>query len=180
MQKIFESFDIIFGIEERKERKSCFQRLFQSITRKKRPSTTAMENIRKMYKGLLADDSTRGFRVHNRLFDYELLHEKCRRESKKEYNLMSDFERLVKLLTSFVEEPEEPCCEIEVTIEVPRPKKLRKVTTYDKITILERWVKIGFQMYRRQLDVFTGDEYIVVDGDVYNIKRDRYGREYLA
>ena len=181
MQKLFESFDIIFDVEEKEERKSCLRKLWESITCKHRPSTIAMKNIRAMYKSALTDEECDGYRINTRSFDYELLQAARRKkESKKQYNLMSDFERLVKLLTSYVEEPERPEYEIEVTIEVPKPKKLRKVTTYDKITILERWVKIGYQMYRRHFDAYSGDEYIVVDGDVYEIKCDRYGREYLA
>jgi hypothetical protein len=181
MQQYLKSFDLIFDVEEKEERVSWFKKLFKSCSRKKRPTTIARENIIKMFKVVKTGESTRGFRIQNPSLEYELLQAQRQCESIQAYNLMSDFERLVDLLTSFVEEPErKPCYEVEVTIEVPRPKKLRKVTTYDKITILERWVKIGYKMYRRQFDCFTGEEYIIVDGDVYDIKCDRYGREYLA
>jgi hypothetical protein len=108
------------------------------------------------------------------------------KKADNKYFLMRDFDKLVKLLSEYCDE--DCTCkrhkgnkfDIEITIETPKPKKLRKVTTYDKITILERWVKIGYEMYRRQFDYKTGDEYIVVDGDVYIIKCDRNGKEYLA
>jgi hypothetical protein len=106
-------------------------------------------------------------------------------KASNKYFLMRDFDKLVKLLSEYCDEDckckrvKDNKYEIEITVEVPKPKKLRKVTTYDKVTILERWVKIGYEMYRRQFDWKTGDEYIVVDGDVYLIKCGRDGIEYL-
>ena len=180
MKQYLKSFDLILDIEEQKERVCWFKKLFNRFTCKKRPSTIAMENIRKMFKEVNTEKRVRGFRVHNECFEHDLLSELTRERSSKEYNLMRNFEELVELLSSFVEERRKPAYEIEVTIEVPRPKKLRKVTVYDKITILERWVKIGYKMYRRQFDAWTGDEYIIVNGDTYDIKCDHYGKEYLA
>jgi hypothetical protein len=189
MQQYFKSFAIVLDEGKKEEHVSCFKRLYRSVFgSKKKPTTIAMENIKKMFK-TIKTESTVGdrFFVKDNSFEFELLRRtKCRNKfcaNTTEYNLMRDFERLVELLTSFVEEPKckcKPAYEVEVTIELPRPKKLRKVTTYDKITILERWVKIGYEMYRRQFDVFSGDEYIVVDGDVYYIKCNRHGQEYLA
>jgi hypothetical protein len=185
MTQYFKSFDLILDVKRKEEQISLFKKLINSFSCKKRPATIAMENIRKMYKTLQSDKVSKGsaFRVINNQFDYELLHALDFRhfESNNKFNLMRDFEQLVKLLQSFCDEPRrEKEYDIEITIEVPKPKKLRKVTTYEKITILERWVKIGYKMYRRHFDSWTGDSYIVVDGDVYNIKCDRYGTEFLA
>lgn len=187
-QYFLKSVDLMIDVEKKEEQVSLFKKLINSFastfkTRKKRPTTIAMENIRKMYKTLKSEEVTIGcgFRISGSSFENELLLAQRKRQiSNSQLNLMRDFEQLVKLLSSFVEEPKEEVYEFEVTIEVPKPKKLYKATTYEKITILERWVKIGYKMYRRHFNVWSGESYIVVDGDVYDIKTDRYGREYLA
>jgi hypothetical protein len=187
MQKLLKSFDLILDVKEKEDRTTCFQKLIKQVNSKlrgvkHRPGTLATRNILKMFKTVKEDSSYLDLiRVSSTDLENELIQGGwCRERSNNEYNLMRDFEKIVELLASFYEEPKEPKYEIEVIVELPKPKKLRKVTVYDKITILERWVKIGYQMYRRQVDAWTGDEYIIVDGDVYEIKSDRYGREYLV
>ena len=191
-QQYFKHFSIVIDEEKPKKNVSCFQRLISAVNKKfktvqHRPSTIATQNILKMFR-TIKNDAQLGDVIFIKTdeFDFDFiknsreLHRSIVKENK--YNLMNDFDRLVELLTSFVEERKErkPKYEYEITIEVPKRKKVRKVTTYDKITILERWVKIGYKMYRRQFDAYSGDEYIVVDGDVYEIKQDHYGKEYLA
>lgn len=185
MTQYFKTLDIVLDVEKKKEQVSLFKKLVNSLcTRKKRPTTTALENIRKMYKTLKHEEvyPHSAISIKNLNFEFEILNalDASRSISANKLNLMRDFERLVELLSTFVEEPKEDTYEIEITFERPKPKKVKKVTTYEKITILERWVKIGYKMYRRQFNPWTGESYIVVDGDVYNIKSDRYGREYLA
>jgi hypothetical protein len=202
MQQSFKSFAIVLDEEQPEKNTNCFQRLVNALGKKltnHRPGTVASQNILKMYR-TVKKEATYGdaFIIRNNSFEFDLVKKaKARRlfwdslreegsffdvEPKaKKYNLMRDFETLVELLSSLCcEERSRPEVEIEVTVEVPRPKKLRKVTTYEKVTILERWVKIGYKLYRRHFDAFTGDEYIVVNGDVYYIKENRCGQEYLA
>jgi hypothetical protein len=184
----FESFAIILDAEPKK-RANYFKRLVNALgkklgkTVKHRPGTIAARNLLKMYRAVQESNVYENtLLVRNNSFEFDLLKETQRRFTSevKQYQLMKHFEELVELLAGVCEEPRGREIEIEFEIEVPKPKKLRKVTTYEKITILERWVKIGFKMYRRHLDVWTGDEYIVVDGDIFYIKQNRYGQEYLA
>jgi hypothetical protein len=183
------SFAIILDVEKEKKSQNYFKKLINAVSRKldtaaHRPGTIASRNILKMYRSVQRDASFGdAIFVKDSSFDFELLKHRTREAvlaNTKQYNLMRDFEELVELLTSVCRKQKKSDYEIEITIEVPKPKKCRKVTTYDKITILERWVKIGYEMYRRQFDAFSGDEYIVVDGDVYYIKSNRRGQEYLA
>lgn len=184
MTQYFKTVDIVLDTPKKEEQVSLFKKLINSFcTRKKRPTTTAMENLRKLYKTIKTEEVYPYSVVQiNNVFEHEFFNvlNTSKTRSEKQLNLMRDFAELVELLSTFVEQPKEDTYEIEITIERPKPKKLKKVTTYEKITILERWVKIGYKMYRRQFNTWTGESYIVVDGDVYNIKSDRYGREYLA
>jgi len=186
-KQYLKQFAIIMDSGEKKVNRNFFQKLIDSVSDKlcgkKRP------DVQKKLHNLLIECD---FDCHDRILCDEDLNfrsplfrcgsDEFIAETNK-YLLMRDFDKLVKLLKEYLgDEPKRKSkeYEIEVTIERPKAKKLRKVTTYDKITILERWVKIGYKMYRRQFDSWSGDEYIVVDGDVYEIKHDRYGREYLA
>jgi len=185
MQQVFKSFDIIIDLEEKKERVSTFKKLINSVSGLvKRPKKKSVKNMSDLFKVIEMKDLYTGqaIRIDNNDLNYRLIDfmnpEYC--ESNNKFNLMRDFEQLVKYISSLIEEPKEDKYEVEITIELPKPKKVKKVTTYEKITIMERWVKIGYQMYRRQFDNWTGEEFIIVDGDVYLIKNDRYGREYLA
>jgi hypothetical protein len=168
-QYLKRNVSIVMDNEDTKKNKCFFTKLIDSLSDKlrgkKHPITTKLQE-------LLAQEE----------FEYEsIIHFGSRESSNKQF-LMRNFDELVDLLKEFCEEPKrkEREYEIEITVERPKRRKLKKVDVYEKITILERWVKIGYKMYRRQFDSFSGDEYIVVDGDVYDIRRDRYGREYLA
>ena len=169
-------FTIVMDDKEKKTNRNFFGKLIDSVSDKLCPvkvNDTKLKSLR----ALLENE----YRFkHGYTIDVE-----CDEiVNTNKYFLMRDFDKLVKLLNEYLgDKPKVKKSkeyEIEITIERPKVKKLRKVTSYDKVTILERWVKIGYEMYRRQLDSFTGVEFIVVDDDVYLIKRDRYGREYLA
>lgn len=183
MTQYLKHFAIILDDEKKEKNVSFLKKLINSVSEKlgakKRPTQRAFIKILEQqlsYKDAITINSDFEFGYVPRIKKAI----KISSDTNK-YFLMKDFDQLVKLLSEFCEEPKRKHeYEIEVTIERPKPKRLKKVTVYDKITILERWVKIGYKMYRRQFDSFSGDEYIVVDGDVYDIKRDRYGREYLA
>lgn len=183
-EQYFKTIDIILDVEKKEERVSLFKQMMNSLFGKKKKATTvARDNIAKLFKTVKKEEVLPYSILRlNNSFEFELFDalKSYKSVSSKQLNLMRDFEELVELLSTFVEEPKEDTYEIEITFERPKPKKLKKVTTYEKITILERWVKIGYKMYRRHFNVWTGESYIVVDGDVYNIKSDRYGREYLA
>lgn len=184
---IITSFDIVFDVKEKQQRKSLINRLFGCIAPKKRISTKVMDNLKKLSAAIERDErsSINVVRVLDSEFNFEALSTLglflSKKRSEKEYNLMRDFEILNNILSSLVyDEPKRKNVEIEITIEIPKPKTLKKVTTYEQIHILERWVKIGYKMYRRHFNVWTGNSYIIVDGDVYDIKTNRYGVEYLA
>jgi len=166
-QQYFKHIAIELDSKEKKTNKCFFTKLIDSLSsklkREKHPIT-------KKLRVLLEQED----------FEYENVIQFGSTASTNKYFLMRDFDELVKLLQKFCEEPKEKEYEIEITIEVPKRKKFKKVDVYEKITILERWVKIGYKMYRRQFDPWTGDEFIIVDGDTYNIKHDRYGKEFLA
>ena len=183
----FEQFAIILDDPRKSKNTTCFKKLINALSEKltnHRPGTVEAQNILKMYRSIQKEASYGdGFFVRSSSFEHDLLKDAFRKSSAstKQFNLMRDFESLLELLASICEEPKRKReIDIEITVEVPRPKKLKKVTSYEKITILERWVKIGFQMYPKNFDTFSGEEYIVVDGDVYLIKQNRYGQEYLA
>lgn len=181
------SFDIVVN-EPKKTRTSCFHKLVEAIRGKvAKPRRAAVaKNIMSMYNKLKEEQqNTFAFRINDADLNFEFVSstEKKYYESSKKLNLMSDFEQIIRMLDAMCSKPKkEDVYEIEIVFEKPKPKpkKLVKVTTFDKISIFERWVKIGYEMYRRQLDSSTGDEYIVVDGDIYYIKYDRQGKEYLA
>jgi hypothetical protein len=184
MTNNFKHFAIILDDEKKEKNASLLKRLINSVSEKlgvkKRPT---QRSFIKMMEQQLSYKDAITINEHLELSYVPRIKKAVKISSDtNKYFLMRDFDKLVELLSEFCEEPKkrEKQYEIEITIERPKTKKIRKVTTYDKITILERWVKIGYKMYRRQFDSFSGDEYIVVDGDVYDIKYDRYGREYLA
>jgi hypothetical protein len=168
-QFLKKEFAIVMDGEDQKTNKNFFTRLIDGLTRKlkreKHPVTTRLRE-------LLEQDE----------FEYESIIQVGKANNNK-YFLMRDFDKLFDLLKDVCEDcpkRKEREYEVEITIERPKRKKLKKVTVYDKVTILERWVKIGYKMYRRQFDCYSGDEYIVVDGDTYEIRRDRYGKEHLV
>lgn len=179
--KYLRQFAIIMDEEKPKKNRNIFQKLIDSVSEKLSPKKTE-----KLHKILIECDFDQKDTLYiDEDFNFKSKLFRCGSEEfvadTNKYFLMRDFDKLVKLLSEFCEEPKRSKeYEIEITIERPKRKKLCKVETFDKITILERWVKIGYKMYRRQLDGWSGDEFIVVDGDVYLIKHDRYGREYLA
>ena len=169
IQYLKRNLSIVMDSEEPKKNKCFFTKLIDSLSDKlqgkKHPVTKKLQEL-----------------LEEEEFEYESIIHIGSGENSKQQFLMRNFDELIDILKDICEEPKrkERKYEIEVTIERPKRKKLQKVEVYDKITILERWVKIGYKMYRRQFDRWSGDEYIVVDGDVYEIRHDRYGREYLA
>jgi hypothetical protein len=180
-------FAIIMDEQDKSRNKSFFTRLIDSLSEKlRRGQRPTMES--KLRDLLDQCDFSYGRRICiDEDFDFVPTGKWRLSANTNKYFLMRDFDKLLDILTDYCDEPckckrhkKSNDYEVEITIETPKRKKLRKVTTYDKVTILERWVKIGYDMYRKQFDYKTGKEYIVVDGDVYIIKYDRYGNEYLA
>jgi hypothetical protein len=171
MTQTFKQFAIILDGEEKKTNKTVFQQLIDSLRGKKEKK----DPIKHKLQDLLSSSE----------FAFEQEFRVGGEANRNKYFLMRDFDELVDLLSSYCDdEPKrkhkDNKYEIEVTVELPKRKRIKNVTVYDKITILERWVKIGYHLYRRQFDPWSGTEYIVVDGDIYDVKSDRNGREYLA
>jgi len=96
---------------------------------------------------------------------------------------MKNYTQIYNLLRDFLELQQDETATIRFVVEepIPQPKTVVafKVQIKEKITIFDRFVKIGWHSYRRQLDLFNGREYIVVDGTRLWIRQDRLGREYL-
>jgi hypothetical protein len=183
-------FAIIF--DEKKPRNvSYFKRLINAVSEKLGSKKKTVEDLflRVIEENECDYRDALSVNIQDSILDYIPRIERSIRLSAntKKYFLMRDFEDLVELLTSCCDDSDSCRCkksksrnyEFEITVEVPRRKALKKVTVYDKVTIMERWVKIGYKLYRRHFDAWTGDEYIVVNGQTYDIKSDRYGREYL-
>jgi len=187
MSKKVTRFAIILDEKETKVNKNIFTRLINSLSEKL--STKQRPTMESKLRGLLSQcDFSYGKRICiDEDFDFVPTGKWRLSANTNKYLLMRDFDKLIEILTDYCDEPckckrhkKSNEYEVEITIETPKAKKLRKVTTRDKITILERWVKIGYDMYRRQFDWKTGEEFIVVDGDVFVIKYDcNTGKEYL-
>lgn len=99
------------------------------------------------------------------------------------YYLMSDYQIIEQLLNDIIEYRTNNKTIIEVVVRKPepvrKPKRMLLIDVAEKIRIFERFVKIGLRTFKREFNVWTGEEYVVVDGDVFYIRNDRYGREYL-
>jgi len=97
------------------------------------------------------------------------------------FSLMKNYKQVYNLLRDLLELQNDETGVIRVVVEKPQPKTIIKFKTEikEKITIYERFVKIGWNSYKRKFDYFTGRDYITVDGTVFWIKQDRLGREYL-
>lgn len=99
---------------------------------------------------------------------------------KNEFFLMKNYKTLYNLLRDLLEIQSDETGVIRLVVEEPvRPVVKFKYQVKEKVTIYERFVRIGWNTYKRQFDFFTGKEYINVDGNILYIKYDRYGREYL-
>lgn len=97
---------------------------------------------------------------------------------------MKNYKQLYNLIRDLLEVQEDETGTIRIVVaEAPRPQPKTvvhfKMQIKEKITIFERFVKIGWNTYKRQFDFFTGREYIDIDGNRLYIKYDRSGREYL-
>jgi len=51
-------------------------------------------------------------------------------------------------------------------------------TCYDKVTVHNNWVKIGYNQYDIYRDEYY-NEYVNINGDTIPVKEDRYGKKYL-
>ena len=92
---------------------------------------------------------------------------------------MKNYTQIYNLLRDLLELQQDETNVIRVVVERPKPVVAFKMQIKEKITIFDRFVKIGWNSYKRQFDLFSGREYIVVDGTTLWIRQDRLGREYL-
>lgn len=96
------------------------------------------------------------------------------------FYLMKDYERIINLLNDLLELQNDERGVIRLVVEEPvKPVVHFKVQIKEKIKIFERFVKIGWNTYKRRFDFLTGLDYIVVDGTTLYVRYDKYGREYL-
>lgn len=94
---------------------------------------------------------------------------------------MKDYKKLYNFLLDLLELQENETGVIRLIIDEPvRPVVHFKHQIKEKITIYERFVKIGWNTYKRQFDFRTGKEYINLDGTKLFIAYDRNGNEYLV
>lgn len=94
---------------------------------------------------------------------------------------MKNYTQIYNLLRDLLELQQDETSVIRIVVEEPKPRPVVafKMQIKEKITIFDRFVKIGWNSYKRQFDLFSGREYIVVDGTTLWIRQDRLGREYL-
>lgn len=118
----------------------------------------------------------------------------------KVYDLIVDFEKVIKRLKKFANENEESyllvkdedsevnVTEININLNLHKKRPLsvtpiaiiRQELTEDKVTIFDNWVKIGYNQYDIYTDLFTGKEWIYVSGNKFFVKEDKFGRKYLT
>lgn len=74
---------------------------------------------------------------------------------------------------------EEPSFQRTCTKKVEYTEVFRPAYREEKATIFDNWVKVGYRQFDIFYDMF-GQEHIDLDGKKLYIKKDRYGRKYLA
>lgn len=121
--------------------------------------------------------------------------------SVKVYDLISDFQKIIRRLHNYVEanetkkvvykrkpKQEKEVVDIEINLNLTRRYPKSKVPyailtnhlcTEEKVTIFHNWVKVGYNQYDIFVD-FNGREYVYIDGHKFQIKEDRWGRRYLS
>lgn len=111
----------------------------------------------------------------------------------KAYDLVNDYEKVVKRLRKYAQanfgSVDESDTEIEINVNVNVPTDTTSYKTIigvaypriskEKVTIFDNWVKIGYNQYDIFVDLL-GNEMIYVDGYKFFIKEDRFGRKYLS
>ena len=65
---------------------------------------------------------------------------------------------------------------IDIVISLPKvaPKPKRKVRVFSN------FVKVGWQQYRINIDLFTGNEFVVIEGKRYEVVRDYFNQGVLV
>lgn len=93
---------------------------------------------------------------------------------------MKNYKQIYNLLQELLDLENEERGVIRVVVQEPvRPVIHFKTQIKEKIVIFERFVKIGWNTYKRRFDFISGLDFINVDGTIFYVKLDRYGREYL-
>lgn len=126
----------------------------------------------------------------NNDFDYTVIedeNEMKKYKMKKVFNLVEDFDSIVKALDLYLDSNNKKSSdddleiEIKITIEEDAPvKKNKSSKVYDVVEIYDRFVRIGWDVYDIYVDVDTKREYVFVGNFRYEIKKDIFGRKYLA
>jgi len=63
---------------------------------------------------------------------------------------------------------------LDITITLPRKKAKRRVTVFSN------FVKVGWDQYSIKHDHYTGYEYVIIEGERYEVVRDVCGQGYLV
>lgn len=100
---------------------------------------------------------------------------------KNTFYLMNDYKKLYNYIQDLLDLSNNDREVVRFVVEEPvRPKVRVKTTIRENIRIFERFVKIGWNCYKRRYDYTSGLDFIDVDGDIFFIKEDRRGNEYLV
>lgn len=97
---------------------------------------------------------------------------------------MKNYNQIFELLQNLLDLEDDEQGVIRVVVQEPvrrvKPVIRFRAEIKEKITIFERFVKIGWNTYKRKYSFLNNCDFIEVDGTVFYIKMDRYGNEYLA
>lgn len=100
------------------------------------------------------------------------------------FSLMKNKNIILQLINDLLDTQQNERSVIELVVAKPEPRPITVTTVQvkvrEKISIFDRFVKIGYKVYKRQYDFWSGNDYIEVDDNIYFIKTDKYGREYLT
>jgi len=98
------------------------------------------------------------------------------------YSFMYNYADIIQLIETLTEPKYDERSVVELIVNKPEPKPLTRihVEVKEKVTIFNQFVKIGYKLYERQYDFLRNRDFIVVDGEIFYIKTNRYGQELLV
>jgi hypothetical protein len=126
---------------------------------------------------------------NNSSFDYIVLEnelEMLKIQTRKIYQLVEDYDQVVKALEEYVEKNnirKEEDVDIEINLNITieeAPVKPKKVATYEVVDIFDTFVRVGWDIYEIYVDTYTGKELVKIGNKVFQIKKNLFGQKYLS
>lgn len=106
------------------------------------------------------------------------------------YDLISDETRIASALDRYVEKNGIcPCWpkavkknnyDVTITVTLEENPKPKKIATLEVVDIYDAFVKVGWNIYYTTTDTWTGKQYVSIDGNVFEIKTNRFGQKFLG